>query len=140
MGYLPDKPWLYGNEYHSICYCSSGILFAQELVEGQECPKEKPEEFFQFKAATTGLLLRFCKSIFNMTKIIVLDSGFCVLKALVELKKRRVFAHDLIKKRKYWPKYIKGDEIKAHFEGLEVWTAAMPSKELLIRFLFMYLP
>ena len=58
-----------------------------------------------------------------MAKIIVLDSGFCVLRALVELRKRGVFAHALIEKRKYWPKYIKGDEIKAHFEGLEVGTA-----------------
>ena len=58
-----------------------------------------------------------------MAKIVVLDSGFCVLRALVELRKRGVFAHALIKKRKYCPKYIKGDEIKAHFEGLEVGTA-----------------
>ena len=58
-----------------------------------------------------------------MAKIVVLDSSFCVLRALVELRKRGVFAHVLFKKRKYWPKYIKGDKIKVHFEGLEVGTA-----------------
>ena len=32
-------------------------------------------------------------------KDIVIDSGFCVLKGLVELKKVGIFAHALIKKR-----------------------------------------
>jgi len=121
--WIPRKPWPYGNEYHTICCCTSGILFAQELVEGRDRPKEKQEEYSEFKGATTGLLLRLCKSFFHMAKIVVLDSGFCVLRALVELRKRGVFAHALIKKRKYWPKYIKGDEIKAHFQGREVGTA-----------------
>ena len=58
-----------------------------------------------------------------MNKIIVLDSGFCVLRALIELRKRGVFARPLIKKRKYWPEHIKGDKIKAHFKGREVGTA-----------------
>ena len=45
----------------------------------------------------------------------VLDSGFCVLQALVELKKCGVYAHALIKKQRYWPKYVPGDAIKEHF-------------------------
>jgi hypothetical protein len=39
------------------------------------------------------------------------------LKALIELKKVGVFASAVVKKRRYWPKYIKGDDIKRHFEG-----------------------
>ena len=58
-----------------------------------------------------------------MTKIIVLNSGLCVFRALVKRRNRGVFAHALIKKRKYWPKHVKGDDIKAHFEGHEVGTA-----------------
>ena len=45
----------------------------------------------------------------------MLDSGFCVLKAIVELNKKGLFAAALIKKRRYWPKYIPGDEIIQHF-------------------------
>ena len=53
--------------------------------------------------------------------MVVLDSGFCVLKGIVELKKRGVYASALIKKRKYWPKYIKGDAIKQqHFDDKDV--------------------
>ena len=47
-------------------------------------------------------------------KVFVLDSGFCVLQAIVELKKRGLFAAALIKKCRYWPKYVPGDEIIAH--------------------------
>ena len=47
-----------------------------------------------------------------------MDRGFCVLKALVELVKVGVFASAVIKKRQYWPKYIKGGEINDHFKKL----------------------
>ena len=54
---------------------------------------------------------------------VILDSGFCVFKGLVELKKRGVYASALIKKRRYWPKFIPGDNIKAHFSTKEVGAA-----------------
>ena len=50
----------------------------------------------------------------------VLDSAFCVLKAIVELRNRGLFAASLIKKRGYWPKYIPGDNIIQHFVDKEV--------------------
>ena len=37
-------------------------------------------------------------------------------------KKRGFFAHALIKKRKYWPKYTNGDDFKANFEGHKIRT------------------
>ena len=39
---------------------------------------------------------------------------------IVELKKRGVYASALIKKRKYWPKYIKGNVIRQHFDDKAV--------------------
>ena len=50
----------------------------------------------------------------------MLDSIFCVLKGIVELKKRGVYASALIKTHHYWPKYIKGDLIKSHFDDKDV--------------------
>ena len=51
----------------------------------------------------------------------MLDSSFSVLKRIVELKKRGVYASALIKKKRcYWPKYIKDDDIKSHFDGKDV--------------------
>jgi hypothetical protein len=51
---------------------------------------------------------------------LVLNSGFCVLKGILELQKVGVFADSVIKKGRYWPKYIRGDEIKEHFDDKEV--------------------
>ena len=48
---------------------------------------------------------------------VILDSGFCVLKGLIELRKRGVFASALIKKRWYWPRYVDGNAINAHMAG-----------------------
>ena len=55
------------------------------------------------------------KSCFNTGRYVVLDSGFCVLQAIVGLFKKGLFAGALIKKRKYWPKFIAGDAIDEHF-------------------------
>ena len=58
--------------------------------------------------------------IFHLGFVVILDSGFCVLKGIVELRKKGVFASALIKKRRYWPKYIHGEEVKEHFNDKEV--------------------
>ena len=41
-------------------------------------------------------------------------------KALVELKKKGVFAHVFIKKCHYWPRHVPGDDIIMHFTNEEV--------------------
>ena len=60
------------------------------------------------------------KPVHGTGKLFVLDSGFCVLQALVELAKVGVFAHALVKKRQYWPKHVPGDEIIEHFKDKAV--------------------
>ena len=40
--------------------------------------------------------------------MVVLDSCFSVLEALIELRKNGVFAAAVAKKRRYWPKYVLG--------------------------------
>ena len=73
--------------------------------------------------ATVGTLLRLTRPVHGRGKVFVLDSGFCVLKALVELKKKGVFAHVLIKKCHYWPRHVPGDDIITHFTNEEVGKA-----------------
>ena len=70
-----------------------------------------------------GLLLRMLLPIFHLSFVVILDSGFCVLKGIVELHKKGVFASALIKKKRYWPKYIHGDGVKEHFNDKEVGDA-----------------
>ena len=60
----------------------------------------------------------------------MLDSGFCVLQAIVELKKHGVFTHALIRKRRYWPKHVPGDQIIQHFADKDVRSADAIKGEL----------
>lgn len=115
---VPRKPKPFGNEWHTICCGETGILFYMELVEGKDRPVEIPAEMEIFDGTqmkTVGLLLRMTRHIWNTGKVVILDSGFCVLRGIVELAKRGVFASAVIKKRRYWPKHIDGEAIKEHF-------------------------
>ena len=116
--FCPRKPHPVGNEYHTICCGESGILFQIEMVEGKERPSELPSD--PKTKRTAGLLLRLCKPILSAGKVIILDSGFCVLEALIALKKVGVYASALIKKRRFWPKHVPGDHIDQHFEEKNV--------------------
>ena len=115
--FCPRKPWPFGNEYHTICCGLTGILFSLELVEGKTRPKDmRKPEYDDRGGPTVGLLLRLTKSMWGTGRAVVLDSGFCVLRAIIELKKVGVFSAALIKKRRYWPANIDGDAVKEHFE------------------------
>ena len=120
--FVPRKPWPFGNEYHTVCCSLSGILWQMELVEGKDSPSEIIPEYNN-QGKTVGLLLCVMEPIFTRGNVVILDSGFCVLKGIVELKKRGVYASALIKKRKYWPKYIKDDAICDHFTDKNVGIA-----------------
>ena len=93
----------------------SGVLYSLKLVEGKDEPKDKPAKEYSEFGKTTGLCLCLTKSIHGTGNVVVMDSGFCVLKAIVTLKNNGVFSSALIKKRRYWPKYVKGNEAKEHF-------------------------
>ena len=121
--FVPCKPWPFGNKYHTVCCCSSGIMWGIDLVEGKDCPQQLGIQQYDNFGSTVGLLLRMLSPIYHKGFIVILDSGFCVLKGIIELRKKGVFASALIKKRQYWPKYIKGDAIKAHFENKNVGDA-----------------
>jgi hypothetical protein len=112
--FVPRKPHPMGNEYHTIACAVSGILYQMEMVEGKDQPREVPVQHDE-QGKTAGLLLRLTAPIWATGKVVVLDSGFCVLKAITELQKVGVYSSALIKKRRYWPKGIPGDDIKAYF-------------------------
>jgi hypothetical protein len=98
----------------------SGIMYLIELVEGKDAPPQRGSPTFATLGKTVGLMMRMCQSIFHSGKVVVLDSGFCVWKGIIELKKVGVFAHALIKKRRYWPKDVNGDAISAHFADKDI--------------------
>ena len=90
--FCPRKPHPFGNEYHDICCGLSGILFRILMVEGKDTPKEKPDGDFDEYGKTTSLLLELCRTLFYSGKVVILDSGFCVLKAIIKLRECGVYA------------------------------------------------
>ena len=118
--FIPRKPWPFGNEYHMVCCCSSGIMWGIDMVEGKDRPCDLGQQQFDDLGATVGFLLCLLLPIFNLGMMVILDSGFCVLKGIVELQKNGVYTSALIKKRRYWLKYICGEDIKSHFADKEV--------------------
>jgi len=59
--------------------------------------------------------------------MVVFDSGFCVFQALIEVKKKGLFAAAVIKKRRYWPKHIDGEAINSKLRDEPIGTqTALP--------------
>ena len=71
-------------------------MFVIELVEGKDAPPQMSKQFLQH-GKTAGLLLRMLQSYFHTARYIVLDSGFCVLKGIIELCKNGLFGCAQIK-------------------------------------------
>ncbi len=113
------KPHPFGNEYHTACCDKSGIMFSIELVERKDHPWELGPQEFSKHGRTSGLLCML-KSYFGTGKCIVLDTGFCVLKSLVELRMKGLFACALIKKCRFLPMDVPGNEIDSHLNDIEV--------------------
>ncbi len=60
-------------------------MFVIELVEGKDEPTGI-RRAFNALGKTLGLLLRMLQSYFGTCRYIILDLGFCVLKAIVKLR------------------------------------------------------
>ena len=112
--FVPRKPWPFGNEYHTVCCSLSGILWQMELVEAKDSPSEIIPKFNN-QGKTVGLLLRVLEPIFGKGMVAILDSGFCVLKGIVQLKKRGVYASALSRRGNNGQNTSKGDVIKQHY-------------------------
>ena len=80
--FVPRKPRPFGNEYHSICCRESGIMFAIELCEGKDRPKELPSPSQnQSNLPATSLFVHLH---LREWENCCLDSGFSVLVDWVE--------------------------------------------------------
>ena len=114
--FVPSKPWPFGNEYHTVCCSLSGILLQMELIEGKDSPSEIIPKYNN-QGKTVGLLLGVLEPIFTRGNVVILDSGFCVLKGIVELKKHGVYASALIKKTEVLAQIYQGQCNKGPFQG-----------------------
>jgi len=134
--FCPRKPWPFGNEWHTIACSETTIIFFVELVEGQDRPRQLgAKKYNNIGGKTVGLLLRMTENIWHSGRVVVLDSGFCVLLALIEIKKKGLFGAAVIKKRGYWPKHVDGEAINRKLSAEPVGTqTALPGVLSGVRF------
>jgi Transposase IS4 len=91
------KPHPFGNERHTICCADSTIMWHAEIVEGKDRPSQLGvKEFNNLGGPTVGLMVRMTKPIHHTGKVVVMDSGFCVAKGIVEMEKKGVYGQALI--------------------------------------------
>jgi len=86
-------------------------------VEGTDQSRQRPRDKYHEKGKTASLLLRLYKPLFVTDKVVILDSVFCVLVAILALKQYGMYLSVIIKKRQYWPAYIPAEAIYCWFEG-----------------------
>ena len=60
------------------------------------------------------------KSYFSTGRYVIIDSGFCVLKGLIQLMKKGVFVCSVINKRRCWPSMVPGKDMEDNFGEVEV--------------------
>ena len=119
--FVPRKPHPMGNEYHTLCCGISGVMYAIELVQGKDRPRQLPAPKFSEYGKTPGLLLRLTESIHHSGRVVIMDSGFCVLEGLTKRLDFGVFSSAVTKKRRYyWPWHVDGYAIDTHFDNKEI--------------------
>ena len=77
--FVPHKPLPFRNEWHKIFCSDSGVLFRVELVEGKDAPAEQPPP------SRCVFNIAHQKNLYITGKIVVLDIGFYVLQAFVDI-------------------------------------------------------
>jgi hypothetical protein len=92
--FCPCKPHPFGNEYHTIACEVSRILYALEIVESKNHPREIPPDPTDQHGKMVSLLLCLSKCLYSTRKVIILDSGFCVLQGIMELTKKGGLCRD----------------------------------------------
>ena len=96
-------------------------MFVVDLLEVKEHPRQAgPLEFEDLDGDTVGLLLFIMKSYFTTGRYLIIDSGFCALKGLIQLMKKVFFSFAVINKRRYWPSMVPDKETEGDFGKVEV--------------------
>ena len=75
---------------------------------------------FEEKGAATGLMVNTKNPLWGTEKVVVTNSGFCVLEGLISMVEKGVLGLALIKKWCYWPKGVPSEEILQHMQNKEV--------------------
>ena len=75
------------------------------FFEGRDhlIPMGRPELETSPNMNTVGIMLRLTRVLWSTRKEVITEIRFCVLKGLLEMRKRRVYGSELIQNSHYWP-------------------------------------
>ena len=107
------------NEYHTLSCGEIGIIHGWDIFKGSHrlIPMGIPNFETSPYKKTTGIMLRLARALWITGKAVVMDRIFCVLKGLLEMRKRGVCVNASIKKIRYWPWGVHGDGINKYFSA-----------------------
>ena len=116
------KPHLFGTIYQKINYGGPGYIFDADNCKGKDAPKEPSIVYINTNnhGQTSILCLCLCKPLYFTGKALVLDSVFCVLQCLIEIKKLDVFDISSMKAWCSFPKYVNSKEMEDQMKDMEV--------------------
>ena len=104
--FMSRKPLPFGNEYDTVCFSLSGILWQLELVEREDAPSTIILKF-RNQGRTLGLLLQM-EPIFGRGNVVVVDSD---------------------KKWKYWPKTSRESSSRS-ISKMQMWVIVICGRSL----------
>ena len=117
--FCPINPHPKCNEYHPICCGESGIMYGWNIFEGRDnpIPMGRPEFDTSPNINMVGLIIWLMRAMWSTGKAVIMDISYCVLKGILEIRKRGFYGSALIKKRRYCPKGVHGDGINNCFRS-----------------------
>ena len=91
-------------------------MYRWDLVEGKDSSKELVSPEFESGplTSTMALVWRITKPVWVTGKMVIMESGLCVLKGFIGMYERGVFGSSVTKKRIYWQSGINEDQIEAN--------------------------
>ena len=81
--FVPRKPHPFGNKYHKIACAKSKFINNVDIMEGGDKPRGVGNKEFDYKGDTEGLIVMITKPLWGTGKVVVIDSGFCVLEGFI---------------------------------------------------------
>ncbi|EDQ87032.1 uncharacterized protein MONBRDRAFT_27775 [Monosiga brevicollis MX1] len=109
---LPStKPNPTSQEYHNLCDAETRVIMRMELARGQDGSGPAAKDELDF-GPLGALALRMTAPFNESGAVVVMDSTFCNLRAIVELRRRGLLAVTPIKQQQHqhWPQDLDGIE------------------------------
>ena len=73
-------------------------------------------------------MVRMKETLWGTGKVVVTESGFCVLEGLISMVEKGVLGSALIKKRHYWPNGVPAEDFLCHIQKKCGWGCGCDSR------------